>query len=270
MSRAVNDEIKTFSVGFPVAAYNELPHARIVADQYKTTHKEFVVEPNALEVLPLLVRHYGEPYADSSALPSYYLAKMTRQHVTVALNGDGGDECFGGYERQLANALAERMGWVPRPLLKGLMSFMPDSVDPKNRWRRLKRFLSVASQSPLERYRHWLGIFPSITEGLDPIDQAIAIDTAFYLTNDLMVKMDIASMANSLEVRSPLLDYRLIEYCASLPGPMKIRRKRLKHLLKEVMSEHLPPNILNRAKQGFGVPLGQWFRGDLEPFVREL
>lgn len=299
MSRAVDGEIKTFSIGFPVAAYNELPYARQVADQYETAHKEFVVEPNALEVLPLLVRHYGEPYADSSALPSYYLAKMTRQHVTVALNGDGGDECFGGYERQLGYSLAQRMGWVPRPLLSGLLSVLPDSVEPKNPWRRLRRFLAVVSLAPMERYRHWLGIFPPDllerlytesfaskagsadrvdpfeeafreAEGLDPIDQAIAVDTSFYLTNDLMVKMDIASMANSLEVRSPLLDHRLLEYCASLPGPMKIRRNRLKHLLKEAMSGQLSPAILNRAKQGFGVPLWQWFRGDLEPFVREL
>jgi asparagine synthase (glutamine-hydrolysing) len=299
MSQAALEEVKTFSIGFPVAAYNELPYARLVAERYQTSHKEFVVEPDAVEVLPLLARHYGEPYADSSALPSYYLARMTRQHVTVALNGDGGDECFGGYERQWANALADRMRWVPPPLLKGLTSVLPDSVDPKNRWRRARRFLAVATQSPLSRYRHWLGIFPSsllgelytpafrdsadangredpfeeafrATEGLDPIDQAIAIDTAFYLPHDLMVKMDIASMANSLEVRSPLLDYRLLEYCASLPGPMKIRRGRLKHLLKEVMRKELPTAVLSRPKQGFGVPLGSWYRGELESFVREM
>ncbi len=299
MSRAAGGSVKTFSIGFPVAAYNELPYARLVAERYRTAHKEFVVEPDAVEILPLLTRHYGEPYADSSALPSYYLARMTRQHVTVALNGDGGDECFGGYERQWANALADRMGWVPRPLLKGLTSLLPDSVDPKSRWRRARRFLAVATQNPLARYRHWLGIFPSslleelytpafrdsaaangredpfkeafrATEGLDPIDQAIAIDTAFYLPHDLMVKTDIASMANGLEVRSPLLDYRLLEYCASLPGPMKIRRGRLKHLLKEAMHGELPPAVLNRPKQGFGVPLGSWYRGELEPYVREM
>ena len=296
---AADSQEDPFDEAFPVAAYNELPYARLVAKRYGTLHKEFVVEPDAIEVLPLLVRHYGEPFADSSALPSYYLARMTRQHVTVALNGDGGDECFGGYERQWANALAERVGSVPRPVLRGLLSVLPDSVDPKNRWRRLRRFLAVATESPLARYRHWLGIFPSSlreflytpefydtvaadsqedpfdeafrkTEGLDPIDQAIAIDTAFYLPHDLMVKMDIASMANSLEVRSPLLDYRLLEYCASLPGPMKIRRGRLKHLLKEVMREELPSAVLDRPKQGFGVPIGSWYRGELEPFLREL
>jgi len=299
MSRAAGEPVKTFSIGFPVAEYNELPYARLVADRYETIHKEFVVETDALEVLPLLVRHYGEPYADSSALPSYYLSRMTRQHVTVALNGDGGDECFGGYERQWANALASRLGWVPPSVLEGLLTVLPDSVDPKNRWRRLRRFLAVAGKDPLARYRSWLGIFPAPllerlydpefggavadnqqddpleeafreADGLDPIDQAIALDTAFYLPNDLMVKMDIVSMANSLEVRSPLLDYRLLEYCASLPGPMKIRRGRLKHLLKEVVREDLPPSVLERPKQGFGVPLGPWFRGELEPYVREL
>lgn len=299
MSRAGESEVKTFSIGFPVEAYNELPYARIVAERYGTSHKEFVVEPDALEVLPLLVRNYGEPYADSSALPSYYLARVTRQHVTVALNGDGGDECFGGYERQWANALADRLGWIPRPMLKGLASVLPDSVDPKNRWRRMRRFLAVASESPLKRYRHWLGIFhepllerlysPDFqasvcanadedpfesafreVKDLDPIDQAIALDTTFYLPHDLLVKMDIASMANSLEVRSPFLDYRLLEFCARLPGPMKIRRGRLKHLLKETMRAELPSAVLDRPKQGFGVPLGHWFRGELEPFLREL
>lgn len=299
MSRAGEREVKTFSIGFPVEAYNELPFARMVAERCGTSHKEFVVEPDALEVLPLLVRHYGEPYADSSALPSYYLARVTRQHVTVALNGDGGDECFGGYERQWANSLADRMGWIPQPMLRGLVKVLPDSVDPKNRWRRMRRFLAVASQSPLARYRHWLGIFhePLLerlcsgdfrasvaanadedpfeqafgeVEELDPVDQAIALDTAFYLPHDLLVKMDIASMANSLEVRSPFLDYRLLEFCARLPGPMKIRRGRLKHLLKESMRAELPSAVLDRPKQGFGVPLGPWFRGELEPFLREL
>jgi len=303
MAKLSGAKVKTFSIGFNEAAYDETTHARRIAERWGTDHHEFIVEPDALSILPKLVRHYGEPYADSSAIPTFYVAQMTRRHVTVALNGDGGDESFAGYERYLANHLAERMRSIPGAAVaaRALSRVIPDSIDPKGRGRRARRFLGVASLPMSERYPRWLKTFQdeakprlyspefggllnghgagSLKAPFDgsltphyshhPIDAAMASDVASYLPYDLLVKVDITSMANSLEARSPFLDHEVMEFAARLPVEIKFRRRRLKSLLKRAFADLLPPENVNRRKMGFGVPVGQWFRGPLRDLLRD-
>jgi asparagine synthase (glutamine-hydrolysing) len=299
MAKVSGAKIKTFSIGFNEAAYDETAHARRIAERWGTDHHEFIVEPDALSILPRLVRHYGEPYADSSAIPTFYVAQMTRRHVTVALNGDGGDESFAGYERYLANHLAERMRSIPvvAAATRALSRVIPDSIDPKSRARQAQRFLAAATRPMAERYPRWLKTFQDEAKprlysqefsGLlngrsagamephsisrlpaHPIDAAMAIDVASYLPYDLLVKVDITSMANSLEARSPFLDHEVMEFAARLPVEIKFRRGRLKSLLKRAFTDLLPPENVNRRKMGFGVPVGQWFRGPLRDPLRD-
>jgi asparagine synthase (glutamine-hydrolysing) len=303
MAKLSGAKVKTFSIGFNEAAYDETAHARRIAGRWGTDHHEFIVEPDALSILPKLVRHYGEPYADSSAIPTFYVAQMTRRHVTVALNGDGGDESFAGYERYLANHLAERMRSIPGAAMaaRALSRVIPDSIDPKSRARRAHRFLAVASRPMAERYQRWLKTFqdeakprlysPEFSGLLNghgdgslralfdvatplrspshPIDAAMAVDVASYLPYDLLVKVDITSMANSLEARSPFLDHEVMEFAARLPAEIKFRGGRLKSLLKRAFADLLPPENVNRRKMGFGVPVGQWFRGPLRNLLRD-
>ncbi|MGH9769790.1 MAG: asparagine synthase (glutamine-hydrolyzing) [Blastocatellia bacterium] len=307
MAKLSGAKVKTFSIGFNEAAYDETGHARRIAERWETDHHEFIVEPDALSILPKLVRHYGEPYADSSAIPTFYVAQMTRRHVTVALNGDGGDESFAGYERYLANYLAERMQSVPGVAMaaRALGRIIPDSINPKSRVRQARRFLAVASRPMAERYPRWLkmfqdeakprlyspefsgllnghageslnSLFAGGSRGLresdlppDPVDAAMAIDVVSYLPYDLLVKVDITSMANSLEARSPFLDHEVMEFAARLPVEIKFRGRRLKHLLKRAFADLLPPENVNRRKMGFGVPVGQWFRGPLRELLQD-
>jgi asparagine synthase (glutamine-hydrolysing) len=303
MAKLSGAKVKTFSIGFNEAAYDETAHARRIAGRWGTDHHEFIVKPDALSILPKLVRHYGEPYADSSAIPTFYVAQMTRRHVTVALNGDGGDESFAGYERYLANHLAERMRSIPGAAMaaRALCRVIPDSIDPKSRARRAHRFLAVASRPMAERYQRWLKTFqdeakprlysPEFSGLLNghgdgslralfdvatplhspshPIDAAMAVDVASYLPYDLLVKVDITSMANSLEARSPFLDHEVMEFAARLPAEIKFRGGRLKSLLKRAFADLLPQENVNRRKMGFGVPVGQWFRGPLRNLLRD-
>ena len=304
MAQQSTQPVKTFSIGFKEAAYNELEHARRIANLWQTEHHEFVVEADALSILPKLVRHYGEPYADSSCVPTFYVAQMTREHVTVALNGDGGDESFAGYERYLGNRVAETAGRLPGAVwaAQTVGKLLPDSVDPKNRIRNLRRFLLVMSQPMPQRYARWLTYFteadkqslysadftarlngarrgawlPELVEEFcrthssrDPVDAAMSADVQGYLPFDLLVKVDIATMANSLEARSPLLDHEVMEFAAQLPPEMKLRGRNLKHLLKTTFTDLLPPANVNRRKAGFGVPVGQWFRGQLRELLRD-
>ena len=302
MTRAGGGRVKTFSIGFKEEKFNELPHARILARAYDTEHQEFVVEPKALEVLPLLVRRYGEPYADSSAIPSYYLAQMTRRHVTVALNGDGGDECFTGYRRHYAMRVADFFHRFPRPLRVlgrvALKALVPNAGERSGLAAGLSRFAEAADLPRAERYARWIGFFseqeksrllsPEILAGLeepdsvefmrelfagcgqlDGADAAARADALFYLPNDLLVKMDIATMANSLEARSPFLDHEMLELAARLPARYKLRGRQLKSILKQAVAPWLPPEILSKPKWGFAVPIGTWFRGELKEFLRD-
>ena len=277
-------------------------HARRVAEHVGADHHEFIVRPDAMEILPTLVEHYGEPFADSSAIPSYYVSKETRAFVTVALNGDGGDECFAGYERYAAMSFAQKYANLPAALRNGVISnvvsALPGFDARQNPLRKAKRFVAAASLPPVERYLRWVSAFDdaakqslysddfrhetamfrtaSILEpwfakanGSGIVDAALLTDTMTYLPNDLLVKMDIASMTVSLEARSPFLDHHLMEFAASLPEKLKLRRLTTKYLLKRVLKKLVPAENLNRSKMGFGVPIGHWFRGAMQPFLRE-
>ena len=303
MSQESSERVKTFSIGFEEQDFSELHHARRVAEHIGAEHHEFIVKPDALEVLPILVEHYGEPYADSSAVPTYYVSRETRKHVTVALNGDGGDESFAGYERYIAMTLTEQYRKVPAPiresLIKNAVNLIPTSTTTRSRVASAKRMLSAVSLPRVNRYMHWMSAFneqmkaelysdsfrnetanANATGVLDEwfqrangasiVDTALLADLMTYLPNDLLVKVDIASMAVSLEARSPFLDHHLIEFAASLPPELKLRRLTTKYLLKRVLRQLLPKENLDRRKMGFGVPINHWFRGKLQPFLREV
>jgi asparagine synthase (glutamine-hydrolysing) len=292
--------VKTFSIGFGERDFDELNYARQVAERFGTEHHELRVQPRALEILPQLVRHYGEPYGDSSAVPTFYVAQLTRQHVTVALNGDGGDELLAGYERHWAARIAARYDTIPRVVRHGLIRpLIPLLPEPRQRrafLRRAKRFMTAAHLPVLDRYLHWVGAYSpaqkaalytddfafalrsnnsahwladvlAVEPRLDPVDAVLRADTLLYLPEDLLAKVDIASMANSLEARSPFLDHRLVEFCAALPSSLKLRGRTSKWLLRRLMRDRLPPAILTRPKMGFGVPVGEWLRGELRPLL---
>jgi asparagine synthase (glutamine-hydrolysing) len=303
MSKLSSTPIKTFSIGFEDQAYNELSFAGQVAQIFKTEHHEFIVKPNATEILPKLIWHYDEPYADSSAIPTYYLAKMTRQGVTVALNGDGGDESFAGYERYLADHLAgmytKLPNWSGPYFIKKLINSLPCDYRHKGSVRRLKRFVNALDNKPERRYCRWICFFDNIAKAklytpdfaiklkdLDSyayieswyekakaekfLDRTLYVDIHTYLPDDLMVKVDIATMAHSLEARSPFLDHRLMEFAASLPHNLKLKGLQTKYFLKKAFRELLPKEILNRPKMGFGVPLDIWFRKDLKDMAYDI
>jgi asparagine synthase (glutamine-hydrolysing) len=300
MSEYSTRPVNTFSIGFDERDFSELQYARQVAQHVGAEHHEFIVRPDALEILPLLVEHYGEPYADSSAIPTYYVCRETRKHVTVALNGDGGDEAFAGYERYAAMKVAEfyrRLPSVVRSVTERVGKHFRFSGS-RSHIRDIGRFLNAASLPPLQRYAKWLGGFDesekrelysdefrkslASTSSLDVLhpwldsrgagvlDAVLLTDLMTYLPNDLLVKVDIASMAVSLEARSPFLDHHLIEYVASLPETYKLRRLTSKYLLKKkVLPGLIPPAIRNRRKMGFGVPIGTWLRKPLKQFAYE-
>ena len=296
MAGLIGDRVKTFAIGFDDPRFNELPYARRVAEKYGCDHHEFQVEPRAIEVVPTLVRHYGEPYADSSAIPSFYLAKLTRQHVTVALNGDGGDESFGGYGWHLGSRIAERWQRVPSAL-RGLAEQAAAGLAPLSSHRRsplarLSRFMAAASRPRAARYRHWLSIFTpgmkaelyasphqrhadpieaifAAAPSLDAVDAMLHADMEWYLPTDLLPKVDIATMANSLEARSPFLDWQLTEFAARLPSTFKVKGRTSKYILKKAIADLVPAANIHRPKQGFAVPVGPWFRGELKDFLAD-
>lgn len=303
MAQESSTPVKTFSIGFEEQDFSELKHARRVAEHVGAEYHEFIVRPDALEVLPTLVEHYGEPFADWSAIPTYYVSRETRRHVTVALNGDGGDESFAGYERYMAMELAETYGRIPRPLrralIEGPINLLPTSEVRKTLIRDVQRFFISANENVPDRYGRWMSTFkPAVkaeiytaefaasingdnarevlgrwlknSNGTGVLDKILLADLMTYLPNDLLVKVDIASMANSLEARSPFLDHHLIEFAASLPENLKMSRFRTKSLLKKVASRLVPREVIYRPKMGFGVPIAKWLRGEMRPFVEEV
>lgn len=303
MSRLMDQPVKTFSIGFDEASYNELPYARIVADLFKTDHTEFKVKPDAVEVLPKLVWYYNEPYADSSAIPTYYVSKLAREHVTVALNGDAGDENFAGYGRYAANEFARRYYKILKTFnprwVQSIISKLPSGQNQNNFIWVLKRFSEELDKSPEIRNLGWLCHFDNekkerlYTEdfkvrmkGIDSnelllekyreaeaddfIDSTLYSDVMMYLPDDLLVKVDIASMANSLEARSPFLDHVFMEFVAKIPPTLKLRGKKTKWILKQALRDILPAGILDRKKMGFGVPIDHWLRNELKPMAYDL
>jgi asparagine synthase (glutamine-hydrolysing) len=301
MAEAGLGRVKTFSIGFDEAVYNELPHAKAVAERFGTEHHEAVVRPDAVALLPKMVWHYNEPYADSSAIPTFYLAEMTRRHVTVALNGDGGDEGFGGYERYPASLAAARIDHIPRPLrrLVARAAAVLPAGETRSTRTRLARFLAAAADGRERRYARWMFHFDADRKrdlctpafladvtGADSgaylerlfadargegfLDALLSVDTRSYLPDDLLVKVDIATMAFGLEGRSPLLDHEVMEAAAHLPERLKVRGLQKKRLLRRIAGRFLPASILDRPKMGFGVPLDRWFRQELRELTHDV
>jgi len=295
MARGAPRPVETFSIDFPGGG-GEAPWARMVAERWKTNHHELVVAPDMVAILPELVRHYGEPFADSSAVPVYYLAKLTRAHVTVALSGDGGDEVFGGYRRYLWDKLAREIrasGVWSRPV-RALLARLPgaglDSVRrfaaglPEDRDAAARYLPLVAHFSPRDKDQLVLGRRPgqedaveawfrallARSDATDDVNRLLDLDTQTYLPDDILVKVDIASMAHALEVRAPLLDQDLVEWMAGLSGRLKLRGLRGKRILRRAAQGLVPAAILKRKKRGFALPVDGWFRGELRPMARDL
>ncbi len=303
MSQLVSEPVKTFSIGFKEASFDELKYAQLIAKHFRTDHHEFIVKPDALTILPELIWYFDEPFADSSAIPTYYVAKMTRQHVTVALNGDGGDEAFAGYERYFASRLADYYSLIPAALrenvIEQLVKNLPESTAKKGFFKRLKRFVKAAGLPSEERYTEWMTTFSDemksflytseLKENLshvnsssflkkafesaqagDFLDKLLYVDTVTYLPNDLLVKMDRMSMVHSLEARSPFLDHKVMEFAAAIPHNLKLKRMTTKYILKKAMKNLLPQKIISRGKAGFGVPIGVWFKEELKEFAYQI
>ena len=303
MARLGAKPLETFSIGFEDERFNELPFAREVAQHLGTTHHEMMVRADAVDVMPRMIDHLGEPMADSSAMPTYYVSKFARERVTVALTGDGGDEAFAGYRRFYQ---MRRIEWLERhglvPLWRGLRKL---TVALENRLRSdrvQRRFPATRADemltlTGLDRYKHLLAFFPDADKdslltpefraalsksevtaylaahfsprGHDQLNRYLNLDLTTYLPEDILFKVDAASMAVSLECRSPFLDHKLIEFAASLPGQFKLSRAgRHKHILKEAFADWLPRGFMDRPKKGFSVPLARWLREDLADVVR--
>lgn len=298
MAEQTSGPVKTFTIGFDDDRFDERRYARIVAERFSTDHHELIVHPNVLEVLPALVWHYDEPFADSSAIPTYYLAQMAREKVIVALNGDGGDESFGGYDRYVGLAMGGSLPASLRASGRWMARMLPRRAHPRSAIGRARRFLEAAGGSEPERYAALISYFNhrqkmdlysgemqkavegidsaglledafTASDGADCIDRVLDADVQTYLPGDLLVKMDIATMAHSLEARSPLLDHKVMEFAASLPSNMKVRRMTGKYLLRKAARGWVPDEILDRRKMGFGVPIAAWLRGELRELAHD-
>jgi asparagine synthase (glutamine-hydrolysing) len=268
MAEVSGAPVRTFTVGFAERAYDERRFARMVAERYGTRHEELVVEPDGAAIIEDLVYHYGEPYADSSALPSYFLSRFTREHVTVALNGDGGDESFLGYNRYLACREWDERGPAPGDAgdppsrrYGAEIAYFLDAMKGPLYGERMRGFLAGSALARLDAF---FAEAPTATAG------AAWADIHTYLPDDLLVKMDVASMAHSLEVRSPFLDHTLMEWAATIPDAQKLEGSSPKALLKRAMEPYLPAEVLHRPKMGFSVPVAVWLRDSMRDFTRHV
>jgi asparagine synthase (glutamine-hydrolysing) len=303
MARASEKPVLTNSISFSVTQYNEVEYARRVAELYKTDHHEFHVTPQAVPVIEQLAWHYDEPFADSSSVPTYYVSQTARQNVTVALSGDGGDESFAGYRRYYFD-LRENFvrGLVPSPLrwlLFGLVGKLYPQADYLPQVFRGKAFLSNVARDPVEAYLFSVSAFKDEQKALllnpdaltalggyrtldlfrevyrsapaqDHLSKIQYLDIKTYLCEDILTKVDRASMAVSLEVRCPILDHVLMEYAARIPAKYKLVGTDGKHIFKKALKHYLPDDILYRRKMGFGVPILEWLRRDLREYARGL
>jgi asparagine synthase (glutamine-hydrolysing) len=313
MQQASNRPVKTFAIGFPDRDYDETHYAAMAARHLGTDHQTFIVEPRAWETLPELAWHFDEPFADSSALPTWHVSRETRRAVTVALTGDAGDELFGGYDRYRALALTQLFHRLPtgvrRLLGRTISHVLPHSARPKTQLRKLQRLFEHINEPAGSRYLGWMLTFDeharmdlyseaqldhlaaatsvlddsfdadpasfltvaaAMARGRDPVTRAMITDIQTYLPCDLLVKVDLASMAHSLECRGPFLDHRVVELAAAMPLDRKIQLHsgRSKVVLKQAFSELLPRPIQQRSKMGFGVPISRWFRDELKQEVK--
>lgn len=292
MARCSPNRVKTFTIGFDESSYDEARHARLVAERYGTDHHELVVRPQVVDHLEKIVLQYDEPFADSSAIPTYFVSKMAREYVTVALAGDGGDELFAGYQRYVEFFRKRALYRIPLPIRCGVFGLLgrllPDGI-------RGKQFLRSLTSEPMTDfvYGH-IGIDNRALISADLLSTEDALDTMeiagtytnarypseldalcmhdlkLYLPDDILTKVDRMSMAVSLEVRVPLLDYRLVEFAFRLPPLLRLRGGTGKYLLKKLLSKYLPAKHVYRPKQGFAVPLGKWFREELREPLRDM
>jgi len=304
MAKHSNAAVNTFSIGYATGgeAFDERVYARDLAARYGTHHREFEMTPDLVDIAPRLVHAFDQPSADSTAIPTWYLCQQTRQHVTVALSGLGGDEVAAGYERHRGAVLAERLGWVPgwvrRGLLRPLAEALPDPRSGHPFAQRAKRFMRAMDLPFDQRYFELLSqmsrearaslLTPEILEQIDlddpyshfqtcidevrdaaPLHRALFADLKLYLPGDLLTLTDRMSMAHSLEVRVPFLDHRLLEFAACIPPRHKLAGMQLKHVLRRAVADLLPPDFFRRRKMGFSAPLGLWFREDLRDFVED-
>ena len=308
MQKQSSRPVKTFSIGFQEERYNEATYAKAVARHLGTDHTELYVTPEeAMAVLPRLPSMYDEPFADSSQIPTHLVSALARQHVTVSLSGDAGDELFGGYSRYgLASALWRRLRVIPRPLRSlaaaalgslppalwnAAAAALPELAHIRDAGAKIQQRAPLfASGSVMELYggivSQWpkpnalvIGATepPSLASGatrplrnLNPIEQMMAVDTVTYLPNDILVKLDRASMAVSLETRVPLLDHRVVEFAWRVPFEYKVRDGQTKWLLRQVLHRHVPRELIERPKMGFGVPIAEWLKGPLRDWAEGL
>ncbi|MEO7653014.1 MAG: asparagine synthase (glutamine-hydrolyzing) [Bryobacteraceae bacterium] len=285
------EPVKTFSIGFEESAFNELPYAAMVAKMYRTEHHEIVVKPDAISLIQRLVRHFDEPFADTSAIPTFIVSEFAAQHVKVALSGDGGDELFDGYDSLLAMQRLRKLDLIPgvaRSLLSWAADQLPYSAYGKNYLRMISRPTALDRYFEFNYTPYFLRKRLLQAKWVPPADaaflqrmlphcflpgdasivsQAVYFESTANLTGDMLVKVDRMSMANSLEVRCPLLDHHLAELAATIPHAWKLRDGRGKYILRQALGGRLPPALLQRGKMGFGVPLGSWYRGPLREFL---
>jgi asparagine synthase (glutamine-hydrolysing) len=287
MAKASTEPVRTFTVGFSDARYDERAHARVVAERYGTIHEELEIQEDVAATLPRLAAAYDEPLGDEAAFPTFLIAEQARRHVTVALAGDGGDEAFAGYERYIAHRLAARIpGAAARAGAAALRLLPAARREPRSTLFRSARLLDVAGAGSGERYARLMEVFPlelrrslwaddhARPVRLQPQGDGIAalqlLDLETYLPGDLLLKADIASMAHSLELRSPFLDHEVVELGLGLPESLKVRGRTGKIALRRAFADELPPEVSGRGKTGFGVPLGRWFRSDLRELARDV
>jgi asparagine synthase (glutamine-hydrolysing) len=303
MAKLSGDPVKTFSIGFEETEFDELSYARLVSNYFATEHHEFIVKPDAIEILPKLVWHYNEPFADSSAIPTYYVAKMTSDYVKVVLTGDAGDENFAGYPRYLRSKWLVLFSKIPmtmkRDIFPPFLRMIAQFHWKEKTFNRLAAFIESISANQARNYAEQVKIYNSeekedlyssefnrAMRGNDSveyllskfeeagtnnlIDQLLYLDINTYLPEDLLVKVDIATMANSLEARVPFLDHQFMEFIATIPSHLKLKRTVTKYILKQAFSDFLPQPILTRGKMGFGVPVSRWFRNELKDYVYEI
>jgi len=296
MARHMGQPVKTFSIGFHEDSYNELKYARVTAQKFGTDHHEFFVTPDICDVVDELVWHFDEPFADSSAIPTYMVSKLARDHVTVVLSGDGGDELFAGYTRYAVERKRGGFERLPKPLREGVMRPLSERL-PHSAWGR--NYLHNVSLDPISRYLDSVSVFTSLNrkslytsdfsaqlgpggysgrlfydlidnvKSGDAVDRLLYLDSKTYLPGDILTKVDRMSMAVSLEARAPLLDHKLIEFVTRIPSSLKLAGLETKRIMKRAVMDLVPAEILNRPKQGFGVPIQEWINQQLRSRIRE-
>jgi asparagine synthase (glutamine-hydrolysing) len=297
MARNMTQPVKTFSIGFNEDSYNELKYARVAAQHFGTDHHEFVVTPDICQIVDDLVWHYDEPFADSSSIPTYMVSKMAREYVTVILSGDGGDELFAGYTRYVTDRRRNAFSRLPRAVRRDLMQPLSRRL-PHGAWGR--NYIYNIAQDSVERYIDSVSVFTALnkdalytaefrrqleqggadllaslketaarSQSREPLDALLYLDSKTYLPGDILTKVDRMSMAASLEARAPLLDHKLIEFVTRIPASLKMKGLETKHILKRAVSDIVPAEILDRPKQGFGMPIQQWINKQLRERLHE-